>query len=210
MISYDLIACIIYAHSKGLTFRIIEELFGIPRSSACRWYNKYSPHTGNKTNVNEIIKALATKEINDESIKNPNVKILDYIKKSLSIQPFQTQGLLKEKVQMKFGLHLQLKVISKYIKLIGFSKKRITKRFNNGNIKELKLKRNQFRKEIKKINKAKIICIDESGFNRNTHSHYGYSKSSTRLIASYSIKYQKNHSLLIAIRNHLMVSDGNQ
>ena len=182
MPSIDLMVHVTYCHLQSNSFREIETLFNIPKTTAHRWYTQCSKYFEDINNTNKVIDIMTEKkdkqiEENNQNILNNNRNIIRYINKSLSIQPFQTQHDLQNKIEKKFNVSLTIKTISKYIKNSGFSKKKITRRLYNKNLKEHQLKRKQFRKFIKKIPKDDIICLDETGINRNTHSKYGYWKT---------------------------------
>ena len=148
----------------------------------------------------EEMKENKAKELND------NKDIINFIKKSLSIQPFQTLYKLQGKIKKKFNTDLSIKIISKYVKIARFSKKKITRRLYNNDLKKHKLNRSQFRKKIKTIPQEDIICLDETGVNRNTYSKYGYSKLGKRLVAYYSVKnIPIKNSILMAIDNKKIV-----
>ncbi len=132
------------------------------------------------------------------------MNILQYIKRSLSIQPFQTIQMLQNKIMKKFNTHMTSQMISKYIRAAGLSKKKVTKRFYNvKDLKAHKLARKDFFKKTRNLIKSgkNVICLDESGINRNVYSKYGYSEKGKRLMADYYMKdlVQQNHSLLMAI-----------
>lgn len=85
-----------------------------------------------------------------------------------------------------------------------YSKKKATKRFYNiKDIKEHKLNRKKFNIKVRDLIKKnkKIICLDESGINRNVYSSYGYSRLGKRLTVYYYMKnlVHQNHSLLMAV-----------
>jgi transposase len=87
--------------------------------------------------------------------------------------------------------------ISKYIKLIGFTKKRTQKRgiSNNKNLKELT---DLFISKYKQFQKENIVCVDECGFSEYLRPQYGYSKIGEPLVLKTSGKWS-NFSLLMAI-----------
>lgn len=213
MPSIDLMVHITYSHLRaGLSFRKIDEYFDIAKSTAHRWYNQCKNNFNDINLTDEVIDIIIEqkekKKIkeNEKNIINKNLNVLNFIKKSLSIQPFQTLCDLQGKIKNKFDVQLTLKVVSKFVKIIGFSKKEITRRLFNNNIKQHKLMRKQFRKFIKKIPQDDIICIDETGINRNIYSNSGYSKIGKRLIAYYSCKnIPEKNPILMAIDNKKII-----
>jgi transposase len=211
MPSIDLMAHISISHFHGLSFRQIESILNIPKSTAQRWYAYCHDFITNSNESKVIIdKITKYKKSTETNITNTNISILNYIKKSLSIQPFQTIRILQNKIHKIFNINITEKNISHYIKLSGFSKKKITKRiYNIKNLKEHKLIRKKFKTKVKKLikKKKKIICLDESGINRNLYSSSGYCKLNRRLVAYYNMKQliQKNNSLLMAIDNDKII-----
>ncbi len=207
MPSIDLMVHTAYSHYQGLSFRKIESFFGIPKTTVHRWYSYYSEYfktTNNADKIIEIITEQKEKNKVNRNLINTNITILKYIRRSLSIQPFQFIHTLQAKIIKKFNICLTVKMISRYIKLIKFSKKKATRRFYNiKNIKDHKLNRKKFYIKVRDLikNGKRIICLDESGINRNIYSSYGYSRLGKRLTAYYYMKnlVHKNHSLLMAI-----------
>jgi transposase len=209
MPSIDLMVHISYFYLQEYSFRQIEKLLNIPKSTSCRWYNYCKKYFTDTKDTNVIIDKI--NKLKEESKMNKqnmsiNKIIIQFINKSLCIQPFQTHQMLQNKIQTKFKIFLTPKMISTYIKLAGFSKKKVTRRLYNIDINKHLLKRKQFLKKVKKIKHQNIISVDESGINRHIFSNYGYSKIGKRLTAYYSLKnFMKNHSLIMAINNKKVV-----
>ena len=63
MYSFELKIYISMMHKNGLSYRKIEILTNIPKSTVCRWYNLYSSYLFEKINVKDI------KELNNTTKK---------------------------------------------------------------------------------------------------------------------------------------------
>ena len=165
------------------TLRQISLFFNVSKSALHRWINN----------------------INIQKIENKksriNNDILTFLKRSLDHNPFQILDYLVIKIFKKFDIMLTKKTVSNYIKIIGYSKKKIVSRiYNTKNIKEHLKNRNDIKQKIKKIKKEDIICIDESGIHGDIYANYGYCSTKQRLV--YNIPYKSTsyrYSLLMAI-----------
>jgi transposase len=97
-----------------------------------------------------------------------------------------------------FNIKICTKTVLKFIKRIGFTKKRIrTRGVCKGNYDELK---KQFVSKYKDALKTKktLVAIDECGFNENIKSLYGYSPIGTPPIIKTTGSWI-HHSLLMAV-----------
>jgi transposase len=184
--SYDLkIRMVNYYNNSDESLRSISQKFDISKSSLQRW-------------VNNICLEEAEKKVDCQD----RIKILNFLKRSLDLIIYCLQNLemLKNKISIKFNTILTKKTISNYLKIINYSKKKITKRFYNNLLKDHLLNRKNMKKKLKKINKNDIVCIDESGINRKLYANYGWCKKNKRLISNISIKEPlSNYSLIMAI-----------
>ena len=82
--------------------------------------------------------------------------------------------MLQLKICKHFNVNITTHTIGNYMCIIGYTKKKITRRLYNKSLKEQLLNRKKMKKLIKTINKDDIICIDESGINRELYSMYGW------------------------------------
>ena len=110
--SYDLIIRMIkYYNNNNKSFREIETEFDISKSTLQRW--------------------VVNKGLNSQPPKNEyksRIRILQYIKKSLNQNPFQSLYMLKVKIMSKFNISVSKQTVSNYMKIIGYSKKKLAKR----------------------------------------------------------------------------------
>lgn len=182
--SKDLKLMVVNLHkSQEFSYRRLESLCKIPKSNIQRWVKKY-------TVINKTIKK-----------KDNNNKILQFLKNSLSQNPFKRLRDLKYKIHKKFKVNLSIMTISKYLKRCGLSKKKVSIKNYNKDLKQHKIKKKEFIKMIKKINKDDIICIDETYVNQKIYSNYGWSKINTKLNKFRKITSLRKKSIMMAISN---------
>jgi transposase len=183
-------------NNLGYTLRNISTFFNISKSALHNWVK-------NSNNTNN------TKE-KTESNSKVNIQVLHFLKRSLDHNPFQNLNILAIKIFKKFNILYTKKTISNYLKIIGYSKKKITRRlYNKKDYKEHLQLRKDMKEKLKKLNKNDIICLDECSINRNTHAKYGYCKKNKRLQCNIYLKdLPDNHSLLMAITNKGVCKDG--
>ena len=178
-----------YYKKSNKSIRNIASDFDVSKSSLQRWATDES---------------LDLKEV-DESIQLYNedkVKMLQFLKRSLDQNPFQNLEMLKERIAKKFSFYCTTKTVSNYLKIIGYSKKKIVRRLYNKTLKEHMLDRKNMKKRLKKINKDDIICIDECGVNGEIYAKHGWCKLSERLIRNIPLKeLPKKHSIIMAVTN---------
>ena len=184
--SYDLIIRMIkYYNNSDKSFREIETMFDISKSTLQRWVSNNGLNKPTKVEYkNRII-------------------MLKYIKNSLNQNPFQTLHMIKVKILSKFNISISIKTVSNYMKIIGYSKKKIVRRlYNTKLLKEHLLKRKRMKKFLKKTNKNDMVCIDECSINRELYAKSGWCLKSKPLEKHIKLKeLPKNHSLIMAISN---------
>ena len=176
-----------YYKNNDISIRSIASDFDVSKSSLQRWVAD---------------KSLDVTKINDNKYSEEKVQILQFLKRSLDQNPFQNLEMLKERLSKKFIFYCTTKTVSNYLKIIGYSKKKIVRRLYNKTLKEHLLDRKKMKQKLKKINNNDIICIDESGINGELYAKYGWCKLSKRLIRNIPLKdLPKKHSLIMAITN---------
>ena len=188
--SYDLIVRIIkYYNNNNKSYRELENEFDISKSTIQRWVLN--------NGLNEPIKV---------EYKN-RIRLLSYIKNSLNQNPFQTLDMLKVKILTKFDITISKKTVSNYMKIIGYSKKKIVRRlYNTKLLKDHLATRKKMKKRLKNINKEDIVCIDECAINREVYAKSGWCHKSKLLERHMKLKeLPKNHSLIMAISNKKIV-----
>lgn len=166
-----------FYYKNNFTIRQMSSMFNISKSTIGRWI---------KNNYYE------------RKIKYKKDIFLPFIKKLLEDNPFLRLIDIKKSILKKYNKKISLTQISKYIRLIGFTYKKISKKFHGGKLEMLREKQKEFRTRIKGIPNNKIICIDESGFMSNDSLRYGRSLRGKR-IYDYSKSNPIKHNLLMAI-----------
>ena len=194
--SLDLINAVINYHKKyNSTVRSTSKIFSISKSSVANWIKnipiKYSCDNYAKTSI--------------------TTDMLKFIKKSLDHLPFQTQIDMMNKINKNFGVDISVYTIRIILKIIGYSKKKVSRKLFNRDIKEHILKRKNFSKSMKEIikknGKDSIISLDESGITRDTYLNYGYTHKSKRLEYYFDIsKLPKNRTVIVAINREKVIN----
>jgi len=189
--SFDIINSALNYHKKSkLSLRSVAEIFGISKSVLFNWtLNLPLKYNDNKNNYNII-----------------TVEMLNFVKRSLCLNPYQIQTEMLEKINKKFNLDLSLNIIKKILKILNYTKKKASRRFYNKDLKKHKHNKREFKKKIKKINKDDIICLDEVGITRDTYNAFGYCHSTKRLeyyVDINSIRIKR--SLIVAISNEKVI-----
>lgn len=194
---------IVNCYLKIKNFRKVEYLTDIPKSNIHRWYHKYKNLFENNKRVNLIIKKVTNKKTNSKN----NMSIINFIKRSLKHQPFQTLKILQNKIKQKYKTIISICNIGCYIKLLNMTKKKTTLKFYYGPYDDHKNKKQNFVENIKTINTDDIICIDETYFNNNIYSKYGYNLKGQRLTVNVNLKkFLKKKTLLMAISKYKIVN----
>ena len=118
-----------------------------------------------------------------------NLEVVIFLKRSLDHQPFQSLDLLVIKVIKNFNITYSVSTISNYLKILGYSKKKIVRRlYNTTTLKEHKEYREEVLKKIKRIKKSNLLCLDECSIDKETYSRYGYCKTNKRLVRNINLK----------------------
>lgn len=200
MYSLDLILHVIhyYKHSN-VSLRTIANQLCLSKSSISRWVNKYDRDEINSNNEN------ISDDINVNNKNEIIQRILLFLKNSLNQNPFQTLEIIKENMKRKLNIFISTKTISKYLKIIGYRKKKVVKRFYNKRLRDHINDRKIFIRKIRKINPNDILCIDETYINEKIYSEYGYT-SKKRLTRYYKINGKHNkQSLIMCISNKKVI-----
>lgn len=143
--------------NTNFSIRELAKILDIPKSNISRWiltYDNPKPPKLSKINDNVGI-------------------ILKYIQNSLKQNPFRTLSDFKHRILKKFQKYIGISTLSKYMKIIGYSKKKIGVRNTRSDTKEIKKKQKEFVKRLKKIPIKDILCLDESYINAKIYSNYG-------------------------------------
>ena len=189
--SLDLINRVInFYNTTSHSLRYVEQIFAVSKSVIANWIKELPITYKNITNI--------TPKIKDQYIS--------FIKKSLNHNPFQTQKQLQEKLSSKFNIDVSSHLIRTILKTINYTKKKVSRKLYNADLKAHKLNRKEFKKKIKNINKDDIICIDEVGVNKTISNDYGYCHKSKRLQYFVDTKQiPQKRSIIVAINNKKVV-----
>jgi transposase len=154
---------------------LVCKVFGCSRSSLIRWVNQ------DKLNNNFF---------NNKKVRYGGYKIkkihIDYINKCLLENKTITIKQLREYLMLKFSLNISHSHLSRVVKKIGFSLKKVKlehrPKTRYGKIININNLLQEFYIIINKFELKDIICIDETSFNAFLIRKYGYSKKGTRCI----------------------------
>ena len=155
-----------------ITLRHLSSIVNISKSTLHRWVS-------NK----DLIKEERTPSV------KVNLEVVNFLKRSLDHQPFQSLDLLVIKVIKKFNITYSVSTISNYLKILGYSKKKIVRRmYNTTTLKEHKDYREEVLKKIKRIKKSNLLCLDECSIDKEMYTIYSYCKTNKRLISNINYK----------------------
>ncbi len=133
--------------------------------------------------------------------KNFNLDIINDIMKLIDIDPFITRHDIIIAISKKYNIKLSNNSISSIFKKLNLTRKKpknyIVKSIDF--LDKLIVKRNDFYKEISKIDINKIISIDESGFNSLNNTKKGLSKKGKNINVPVNDIKIKNKSLLCGV-----------
>ena len=202
MYSLELILHVVYYYkTSNIGLRTIAKNLCLSKSTICRWVNKY----GDKVNGNDINKEVDTTKTSTPTYNENTQLILRYLKNSLNQNPFQTLKMMEENIKRKLNICVSIKTISNYLKIIGYRRKKVVKRYHTKNLKDHIKDRKMFMKKIKNINHDDILCIDETYVNEKIYAEYGYT-SNKRLIKYYKInKNNAKKSIIMCISNKKII-----
>ena len=162
-------------YKKVRNYVLVCKIFGCSRSSLIRWVSQ------DKLNNNFF---------NNKKVKYGGYKIkkihIDFINKCLLENKTITIKQLREYLMLKFSLNISHSHLSRVVKKIGFSLKKVKLEHRPktcyGKIININNLLQEFYLIINKFELKDIICIDETSFNAFLIRKYGYSKKGTRCI----------------------------
>lgn len=172
-----------FYNKNKFTIRKISLIFNISKSTIGRWIkNDYK----------------LRKQKYDNNI------LSKFIKKLLLNDPFITIQKIKTSIFNKYKYNVSLSYIFKYIKMLNFTRKKVSRKFHGGKLEKLYKQQKSFKNKLKKISNKKIICIDESGFMSNDYQHYGRSPKGTRLYVQSKANPIKYNLIMAIIPNGIL------
>lgn len=146
------------------SLRYFSSISGISKSTLSRWKNE-------KENGKD------DKRKNGNNTKYDKTRILKFIKNSIEQNPHKSLLEIKQTIKKKLNINLSKTTLSRYMKILGYTKKKIKVTYlSKKSLKNMKQRTKEFKKIIKNIKIENIICLDESYINPKIYSNYGWSK----------------------------------
>lgn len=118
---------------------------------------------------------------------------------TLSVNNALVQNELAEIVFNTNNVRLSRSTISRKIKKIGFSRKKLSLVPAERNTEEKISTRAIYANDILNIPDSNLILLDETGFNEHTHRGYGYSQINSKAFITVSANKGINRSLVCVI-----------
>lgn len=172
----------IYINCK-FSIRKIANLFHVSKSSVHNWIR-------NKSFI-KVDKNKSKSRIKIDKIKQ-------YIEKLVTNNPFITIDTIKKQIKNDLNIDISNSSIYKYLKILNFSHKRVSKKLYGKSIDDLIKQQKKFMSQVNKIHISDIICYDESYFLSNQYFEHGWSKCGSR-IHCYEKSNPIKYSLMMAI-----------
>ena len=167
--------------NQGLSYRYIQSLTGISKSTVHRWYRRRKallPHSNRKKRkwTNEIAHQLR-----------------DILQK----QPYCTL----QSLQSSLNCSVSTSMLSRWLRShLGFSRKRASKHFRvfNDNVRS---KTDEFVKQMQTVDKRKVIAIDETSICMSDFPRYGYTPVGMPLVplSMPQRKAKRTYTLVMAV-----------
>jgi len=186
MYSKDLKEKAINLYYKFKSFRQVEHLLKIGKSTLHRWVNNIT-----------FSKPVKLNNLDD---------VIPFISKCLDNNKYITIKDIKLKLYKKFNHPYSYSFIYTIIKnKLKYSYKKVNNKFYYKSMKKLKIIQKQFSKFIKNIPVNKIISIDETYLYTNFTKNYGWSKIGFKL-TNYKKANPIKYSILMAISNKKIIN----
>lgn len=158
----------------NITLREFKIISGIIKSTMSRWLNDCRYNKNIEYDQNENIK--------ETKCKFNVLRIFQFIKNSLSQNPFVSLDKLTKNICNKLKINISRTTIAEYLKKMGYSKKKCLLNYmSSKSLKNLKIRTKEFKNKIKNINISDIICLDETYINPKIYSNYGWSVKNKKL-----------------------------
>ena len=189
--SYPLIfkrRVISYYLQSGVKVKSVLSIFKISNGTLFNWMKQYENNMlSEKKRYNKIPKIT--------------YKIGRYIKTYVMRFKYFDYSRLISLIKSRYNVSISKTLLYSYLKKINITRKKARNRFiyKDKNKYETELK--QFKKTIASKDKDKIISIDETSFDTNIRSEYGWSVKGKRLKINNFIKKRTRYTLISAISN---------
>lgn len=194
--TFNIKAKAIYQFAKYGNCRNIARSLGCSKSSVCNWAKKAQECL---FNFNDATKRY------DYKINN---SVIDIVRNCFNDSSYLKLKDVKEIIQNKLNISISKETVRKILKKCNISRKR-SKRFvvkSKDYYIRLQLERDNFIKNVNKIENELIISIDESAFHKEMQQPYGYSKKGIPVIQTTTSQRHEKYSLLMAITNNRILS----
>jgi transposase len=169
-------------YKKVKNYVLVSKVFGCSRSSLIRWVNQ------DKLDNN----FFNNKKVRYGGCYKVKKIHIDYINKCLLENKTITIKQLREYLMLKFSLNISHSYLSRVVKKIGFSLKKVKlehrPKTRYGKIININNLLQEFYLIVNKFELKDIICIDGTSFNAFLIRKYGYSKKGTRCVLKRTIK----------------------
>lgn len=174
-------------YKKCKNLRKTCEIYECKKSTLQRWVKRYNNGTGLNRKIDKREKRIVTDDI------------IKFIKEQVRKEPTIILTQLKKLIKNKFKVDLTKMTIYRVINNNNITRKKLRKRYYPQK-KDEKKDLEEYYSKIKKINKRKIISIDETSIYLNMTLGYGRSKKGYRVYKKTSIYPFKKYNMLCAIR----------
>jgi len=169
---------------SNLSYRSLEKHWNLGKSTICRWINETDiSHPSRKSKFNQISSFILEHMIEDSLI---------------------TLNQLASKIFIEFKMTVSTSSLSRYLKKLRWSFKRVRKKTKT--LKNTETVLNTFRDNIKAIGCGNILSLDEVGFQLDMIPHSGWSKKGERCIFSTDRRGRKNYSAIFIISTLNVIS----
>lgn len=186
MYSTDLKERAISLYYKLKSYRRASYFINVSKSTIQRWVCEYE-------NKNIIVDEKSLDNFDD---------IANFIKNLFKKDKFITITQITEKINKKFNKNISRTLIYLIIKKkLNYSYKKVTDRLKPKNKTKLTYLIKKFQKDLKSIDKNKIICIDETYLQSNIHPNYAWGLKGKEIIHKTKSNPQKL-SIIMAVSNN--------
>lgn len=198
MYNFKLLLTVLEYLKNNKSFREIENLTGVAKSTCCRWKKLYF------YNYQNLLKRYDKQHLNKEVefLDSLDNEIFEYIKEIVKDNPFINHKFFITVINKKFNLKLNGNKIKFLLKNLKLTKKRIRQQTIKSEkfLEEIVQNRKKFKEIIKNEIINNIISIDETGFNKLLNKNTkGYSEKGVEINLPINELKIVNTSLLMAL-----------
>ena len=199
MYSYEVVLNTLDLYNKYKSYNKTASILNLYRQTVTNWIKKYS---NNLQILNDRIISYMKSNFNvDIKFNFNNETIVEFIKNTIKINPFLTKKEMRLKIIKKFDIKISNKKLSLIYNKLKLTKKKVKKRIVKDEkfIDKISEERTTFINNINKLDKNKIISIDETGINNVLNKLFGYSEKGHDINIPDTNKKNKNNSIIIAL-----------